>query len=128
MNGRYMQANIYIHTDKSRESIVQELALLLQSNTYKFHVFKENLYNIYVKINKGGYDYKDSIIFPNFHDFCYYLEYTPEENLDKKENIKTVTSILEFFWQNNIPAVADCEYSEELPLNGGYSEKAPWPS
>ncbi len=127
-----MQSEIYIHTSKSREQIAGDLARLLQAKILNAYTVEDqaNRYTIYIKINKGGFRYEDvvQISYPKFYDFCYYLDYSPEDDLEEQVSVDIVTKILKYFWDNNIPAVAACEYSEQLPMNGGDSPEALWPN
>lgn len=125
-----MQASIYVHTERAREELVQDIARLLQANivgTYDVED-KNNQYDISIRRTKGAAKYREKINLSDFHYFCYYLDYAPEDDVDEQVSVQTVTKILKFFWQNNIPAVAECSYSEKLPMNGGDSPEALWPN
>ena len=42
---------------------------------------------------------------------------------------RAVERLLPLLWDRGIPAVASCDYEDELPEKGGYKSRAiPWPS
>ena len=42
---------------------------------------------------------------------------------------RAVERLLPLLWDRGIPAVAACDYEDELPEKGGYKSRAiPWPS
>ena len=44
------------------------------------------------------------------------------------EHRPLVARLLRLLWDNGIPAVAACDYEDELPERGGYKSRAiPWP-
>jgi hypothetical protein len=58
--------------------------------------------------------------FPHgFHYFRYRIEAGPKAMVER---------LLRVLWENGVPAVASCDYEDELPEAGGYkSRNIPWP-
>lgn len=83
-----------------------------------------------IYLNKNmDFDKNRECEFPDgFLFFKYTLDFEPEK-LEKKECIRIVNSLLNWFWNNDIPAVASCDYENELVHKGGYNNQAvPFPS
>jgi len=104
---------------------------------------KEDLSIIDNNINTSYLDLKNQIFlnknmdfdknkeseFPDgFLFFRYTLDFEPEK-LEAQECITIISSLLNWFWNNNIPAVASCDYENELVNKGGYNDRAvPFPN
>jgi hypothetical protein len=59
--------------------------------------------------------------------FRYYLEVDAFPNLQRQEYIAHIAYILEHFWSHGFPAVALCDFEEELPNRGGFKScEVPW--
>jgi hypothetical protein len=67
--------------------------------------------------------------FPDgFLYFCYILEVDKIDVGDDRIYMKQLSQVLEFLWSIDTPAVAACDFEEQLTKNGGYrNELLPWP-
>jgi hypothetical protein len=69
-------------------------------------------------------------VFPDgFLHFQYVLEFYRHPELKHEEEVEYVARLLDRLWSHMLPAVASCDYENELPFQGGYKESSlPWPS
>jgi hypothetical protein len=68
-------------------------------------------------------DFPDGFLY-----FKYKLDINFYDEVGISYCIQLIKTILEFFWRNDIPAVATADYEDQLPFRGGYkSIKIPWP-
>jgi hypothetical protein len=68
--------------------------------------------------------------FPDgFLYFNYCLELYPKPAIPQKERVHFVANILNRLWSQGLPAVAACDYENELPHGGGNQDSSlPWPT
>ncbi len=74
------------------------------------------------------FDFGKATDFPDgFLNFKFRIEITFLKDVEILDCIQFVSSVLLFFWNKNIPAVASCDYEFHLPELGGYNSKnIPW--
>jgi hypothetical protein len=69
-------------------------------------------------------DFPDGFLF-----FRYVFEYYAHADTVRADRIKLIASLLDLLWQHGWPAVAACDYEDDLPHKGGYKDRTlPWPS
>jgi len=75
----------------------------------------------------------DSVKCQQFPDgflyFCQRIEIFPDESkrVSLENQIALVSMLLKYLWSQGVPAVAACDYEDQLPNNGGYrSAEIPW--
>ena len=80
-------------------------------------------------VDNDKFDEKRRRDFPGgFNYFRYSVEIYPLVGLPHIDRVALVADLLKYFWSQNWPAVAVCDYEQELPNNGGYkSPSTPWP-
>ncbi|MGL5892796.1 MAG: hypothetical protein ACRC3B_23080 [Bacteroidia bacterium] len=124
-----MSCIIYIYTDRDIVLLCREI---------KEHIFNDAVQNDNILSFDGGgliifenkYDVKPAseIIFPKeYYCFNRYIDYHEEFDVQKQQ--MNINRLLRFFWERNIPAVAEgCDdFSPEK--DGGYNRKdVPWPN
>jgi hypothetical protein len=68
--------------------------------------------------------------FPDgFLHFSYCLELYLNPAISQKERVHFVAGMLNGLWSQGLPAVAACDYENELPHGGGYQDTSlPWPT
>ncbi|MGP0069294.1 MAG: hypothetical protein ACLQGP_37550 [Isosphaeraceae bacterium] len=68
--------------------------------------------------------------FPDgFLHFRYALEFYRHPGVRHEEELDYVARLLALLWSHKFPAVAACDYDDELPHQGGYKDSSlPWPS
>ena len=135
---------IYAHTAEAQSDLIDAIARLLSGR-----VSPQTFYSLIVPLTQsrsrdesaGSYILVDvhksrdfnaerSSEFPDgFLYFRYRVEvYTEIEEADAEVK-QVVERILDFLWSTGYPAVAACDFEEELPHKGGYkSLRIPWPA
>ena len=72
----------------------------------------------------GRADFPDGFLF-----FPYVLEFYPDPGIGREDNVSRVGKILSLLWSKGWPALAACDYEDELPCGGGYKNRSvPWVS
>lgn len=122
---------IYFQTDRSPDDLLAGLnahlglearpaALALHGPDYDFRLMGNDDYNEAVDPVKarGGY-----------RAFRYMADVATEDDLDEAEEVRILTTLLEWFWTEGIPAVAESLVEDELPHRGGHEPGSrPWAS
>jgi hypothetical protein len=112
---------IYVSFSKSLKSIRDKI--------YKNFSTKIVSTEIQIYFNDNE-DYNKKEMY-NFPDGFLYFEYTIDIEMKEleKQNVSILNDILNWFWNNNIPAIASCDYENQLTNLGGYkNESLPFPS
>jgi hypothetical protein len=65
----------------------------------------------------GGFLYFDNIVEVYF-----------SPNIEQEARAATVATVLTCLWELGLPAVAACDYEDELPKSAGTDGSAPWPA
>ncbi|CAN5249420.1 hypothetical protein BH11BAC6_BH11BAC6_03190 [soil metagenome] len=67
--------------------------------------------------------------FPDgFLNFRFIIDIGFNENNNLNDCVKMINKLLQWFWENNISAVASYDHEDLLVKNGGYKSKLiPWP-
>lgn len=117
-----------IYTDISRDELINNLSQLLPKKDNS-SVFYSESNEIEVVSNLDC----DPVICQQFPDgflhFQQRIEVFPDESktVTLENQIPLVSNILQHLWSHQIPAVAACDYEDQLPNNGGYkSTEVPW--
>jgi hypothetical protein len=73
--------------------------------------------------NNDGFNLNRAVHFPDgFLSFPLIVEIFARWT-DENERNETVGRLLERFWSNGWPAVAACDYEDQLPRRGGYKDR-----
>ncbi|MEB3801645.1 hypothetical protein INQ45_11685 [Flavobacterium columnare] len=84
-----------------------------------------------ILLKNSDYDSSRQSEYPDgFLYFRYILEVNIlNEDIEMLKIVSIVNNILDFLWENNISAIASCDYENLLKNNGGYKNiSIPWPS
>jgi len=122
-----MHCKIYTTgNDISEELILNLLVGILHSSIIDGYIENEN-YSIYIDVNEE-YDNNKEKDFPDgFLFFKLIIEVDFIAGVSKETILNTTNRILECLWQIPYPAVASCNYEEELIFKGGYNNiNVPW--
>lgn len=118
-----MDCRIYFHCKKGEiYSFIKQL-----KEKYDFQVSFLNDYtfeqfDLYIDDNDDA-DNKKTVDFP---DGFLYFNYSMELCF-RGDRVKLTNDILDVLWSNRIPAVAACDYEDELYKCGGYKNRdLPW--
>jgi hypothetical protein len=69
-------------------------------------------------------DFPDGFLY-----FAYTVEFYPFSKTPREERVSLAAKILNRFWDRSRPAVAVCDYEDQLPKEGGYKDRTvPWPA
>jgi len=60
---------------------------------------------------------KEENIWDNFVYYRYILEVEPSESISENDAAAFIGRLLNFFWENRVNAVANCDYEHLLPKN-----------
>lgn len=115
-----------IYADKEANELQEGLRQLI---TEKNGVFYAHDNEIVVQKNLSFDSVKRKDFPDGFSHFEQRIEIFPDESkeVSLENQITLVSMILKHLWSQNIPAVAACDYEDQLPENGGYkSRQIPW--
>lgn len=81
-----------------------------------------------VQVNEDA-DERKAASFPDgFLHFAQVLEFYPRQDVPFEERKTLMSALLRGLWAKSVPAVAACDYENELPENGGCNNVSlPWP-
>ena len=132
LNEGSLACKIYVETELPMRDIAGELAKSLQGSLSHSTAASEVSFvsgEIEIRRNNNA-DVAQATQFPDgFLFFRYAIEQYGVLNEVRNEQINATAKILERLWSLEIPAVAACDYEEELPHKGGYkSSSIPWPA
>jgi hypothetical protein len=64
-----------------------------------------------------------------FLHFRYVIEFYPRPGARREDQVNYIGRLLDRLWSSGFPAVAACDYEDELPHHGGYRDASlPWPT
>ena len=117
---------LFLDTNASIEDVNELLRTYLNARIDKGSVI--STFGSYDLMKNESYDTHAKSEFPDgFTFFPYTIEIEPEGEKDSKLYIEEIGNLLTKLWKNAIPAVAACDFENELPENGGYkSRNVPW--
>lgn len=126
-----LACTIYVETDLAPDALARLLAGSLSGSVRGVATASTVTVphaEIDVRRNPDG-DSARALSFPDgFLAFRYALELYPAGDTSRNDRIALAGRLLELLWSNQLPAVAACDFEEELPLAGGYKKPTvPWP-
>ncbi len=115
-----------IYADAEEPKLTEIVQQLWPANSFPLYV-----YNNEIEILKNlDFDVVRRQQFPDgFLHFRLRVEIFPDEskNISLENQLTMISALLNHLWSQNIPAVAACDYEDQLPENGGYkSRQIPW--
>ncbi len=121
-----LYCHMYVESDGSRQELSEVIAQAINGTLENFTVVLP-LIEVDIRKNK---DFDEALRkeFPDgFLYFRYSLDIDASPGQTLENQIKMVADILEHLWSRGYPAVAACDYEDELPHKGGYkSHDVPW--
>jgi hypothetical protein len=122
-----LECKIYVDAEGTKEELAKRLAPLL-SAAVQGTTLSVPCGEIDVQRN-DEFDETQRLEFPDgFLNFRFLVEvYTDDAGTPHCSHV--VIQMLEYFWAQGFPAVAACDYEDDLPNGGGYkSQSIPWPA
>lgn len=119
---------IYIHSSQTREELTKLIANILEGQEDGYTVaFAGGEVDI---VKNDMFEAEKIVTFPDgFLYFSFLAEFYFHPDLQTDQWILFTRKILLKLWENNIPAIASCDFEEALPEKGGYkSLSIPWPT
>jgi hypothetical protein len=130
MKANELDCKIYVETDMAQEDLSGLLAALVGgtiSSAAGSRTVETPIGEIDIRNNPGS----DKLLAQQFPDgflfFRYTLEIYPSPTARREDRISQVEGILRQLWSRGYPAVAACDYEDDLPNRGGYNDRTcPW--
>jgi hypothetical protein len=121
-----LECKIYVDADGTKGELAKRIAELL-SAPVEGTTISTRCGEIDVQRN-DDFDEKRRLEFPDgFLYFRFLVELYTDDSATPRCG-PVVVQILEYFWAQGLPAVAACDYEDDLPNGGGYKSTAiPWP-
>lgn len=125
-----LDCKIYVEANISRDELVGYVVNLL-SGTASGTGFTKTVFTRYFEIDimeNNDFDENHRKDFPDgFLYFRYFMEFYALPGSASEARIALVTTVLQGLWSRGLPAVAACNYEDQLPYKGGYkSHSIPW--
>lgn len=108
--------NLYVNTHLSEEDVKTMINEKFSGEIQHYWI---NLSHIKVEVHRNEeFDANEASTSP--HGFLHFRYRLVIEALTENEElyIRSVSDLLQFLWSNNIPAVAACDFEEQLPKQG----------
>lgn len=113
------ECDLYIDADEDLSTLLQNIAKLFNTNISK-NIVCVSEGEISLINNRNYHKIKKLNLEDGFLFYRYLLKAKPNKLFGEENAIKFISLILEYFWSNNCPAIAFCDYEENLPYQGGY--------
>lgn len=118
---------IFVNSTISQEEMKDGIVLALGAVTRRSSIVTE-----YAEFDLTKNESADSELSRSFPDGFVYFNFTIEVELTPSSDLKNyfnqIGTLLLFFWDNNHPAVAACDFESDLPFSGGFKNiSLPWP-
>ena len=123
------KCRIYLHSNLTMEELTDSVANLYQGEGTGLGIIVTAWAEIYIFENsdyKRGrtYEFPDGFL---YFKYIIFIDPLPVK-IDFQDFLIKTINVLYFFWNQNYPAVAACDFEDELPNKGGYkSLDVPWP-
>lgn len=113
----------YVHTSLDQPELIADIAHLL-SGSINGNTIVTPSAEIDV-LRNDAYDELQSQDFPD--GFRYAIDMVALPMQAYANHTALIANMLTYLWAKDVPAVAACDYANELPHNGGYANQAvPW--
>jgi hypothetical protein len=130
MKANDLDCKIYVEADLAPEDLGGLLAALVGgtvSSAAGSRTVQSPIGEIDIRNNPDS----DKVLAQQFPDgflfFRYTLEFYPSATARREDRISLVERILRQLWSRGYPAVAACDYEDDLPNRGGYNDRnSPW--
>jgi hypothetical protein len=127
-----LSCKIFFEADPAQADLVELLAQVPNSKVSSgpaSSIIKSPMGELELRRN----DDRDKVSAQHFPDgflhFQYVLEFYRRPEVKHDEEVGYVARLLDRLWSCGLPAVASCDYEDELPRHGGYKDASlPWPS
>lgn len=121
---------IYYFTDLSRKEMIHRLSAVtgfaVDSDQFVYTLANPEC-AIEIRINADAASPSEKILEKEYNVFPYYIEISADEWEDADLN-PMVKNLLTYLWDDNIVAIAECDFEGDLPFSGGYKNpNFSWP-
>ena len=105
-----------------------QISELLDLKKTSISNFASEFVHVWITTN-DEFDKRREMEFPDgFLYFKYSIEFDFKDEEVKEFQVDLISKTLEWLWEQDMAAVAACDYEEKLPQSGGYkSLQQPWP-
>jgi hypothetical protein len=123
-----LDCKIYVEAELEPDDLAKTLAESL-SGASLCRTVKTPLCEIDIRMNAEAdkarvREFPDGFLF-----FRYTLEIYPSPAARREDRVALTATLLRLFWSQGLPAVAACDYEDELLFGGGYNNRSvPWVS
>jgi hypothetical protein len=127
MDAEELVCEIYVDTDAPHDELTERVQQLVNGTTKLWTIYVAE-YVIDVRRNPD-FDRMHRQDFPDgFLYFRYCLDVFSNLEYQQAEAVKFVSNLLTNLWALGLPAVAACDFEEQLPEKGGYKSRTvpPW--
>jgi hypothetical protein len=125
-----LDCKIFVEAEQSPEWLAELLAASFSespADSPMGRTVQTHTGEIEVRRNKEADKDRARALPDGFLYFSYALELYPFSHTPHDDRVMLVASILNILWAQDLPAVATCDYEDELPNAGGYNVyPAPW--
>lgn len=122
-----LYAGIYVQSRLAKSELLRLISEKLGGQIDRDSITTFQM-DIYLDENEQ-YDQEKIKQFPSgFLYFRYILDIDKSDAGEDRIYLEQLSQVLEFLWSIDTPAVAACDFEEQLIKNGGYkNELLPWP-
>jgi hypothetical protein len=126
-----LDCKIYVEAEQTPDELATLLAQSLPEATLidaVTRIVQTRFGEVEIRRNKEADRIRAQEFPDGFLYFRYALELYPFPTVAHEERVSLAASILKLLWSRGWPAVAACDYEDELPNGGGYhNNSVPWP-
>ena|SRR5688572_7183178 len=133
MNDSQLDCKIYVETDQSLDDLTtlmsSEAAARGVSKGPSSRVLRSDFGEIEIRKSDDSDPARVAEFPDGFLFFNSIAEFYLHSELSTELRTSVIASILNRLWLQGIPAVAACDFEDDLPKKGGYQDSSiPWPS
>jgi len=127
-----LSCKIFLEADLERKDLAQLLSeevTLDVSSGPTSSVIRNEIGELELRRNDDRNEVAARAYPDGFLHFCFVLELYARPTARHEDEVSYVATLLNRLWSSGFPAVASCDYENELPRHGGYRDASlPWPS
>ena len=113
---------IFLDTDNEKTSVVEEVSKIV-NGTVKGSAIVTEQAEIFLFNNGDFSEKKRNQGSDEFLYYRYYLDVEPIEDVDGKDYIGEISTLLTELWDSGFKVIASCDFEDELPRKGGYNSE-----
>jgi hypothetical protein len=111
--------DLYIDSEDDLNTLLQNIATIFNTNPIEDGIFV-NEGSLFLLKNKNFHKIYKKNLEDGFLFYRYLLKAKPNDLMGKENAIQFIAPILKYLWSKGFPAIAFCDYEENLPYKGGY--------